>query len=98
MENFVALAAKIRQVSDVRYTPAGLPVLEMLLEHASEQHEMGKNRIVKCEINAKLLGQMALAWKDTVDNMVKVEGFLACRSFKDSRLVLHIQNIEHLKG
>ncbi len=98
MENTVALTALIRQVSDLRYTPAGLPVLELKLEHASEQTECGQNRIVKCELFAKLMGQQALNWQNSLEQMVRVQGFLACRSFKNSNLVLHIQQIEQLKG
>ena len=98
MENTVTLTAIIRYLSDIRYTPAGLPVLQMKLEHASEQIECGQKRIVKCEISAKLMGPQALDWQYGLESSVKVKGFLACRSFKNPNLVLHIQHIEHLKG
>ena len=43
----------------IRYTPAGIPLLSFVLQHASEQTEAGLKRKVECEVNAVALGNIA---------------------------------------
>lgn len=86
------------QVATLRYTPAGLPILEMVLKHQSYQQEAGAQRLVESEVNAKLLGKDAQEWQHAEGSIVEVTGFLAQKSLRNPRLVLHIQTINLCKG
>jgi len=83
----------------LRYTPAGVPVSEAVLEHASTQIEAGRERQVVCEIALVALGQSA-QWLQAVSigGAVRVTGFLAARSRNSKSPVLHVQEIEFLEG
>ncbi|MBP6562475.1 MAG: primosomal replication protein N [Neisseriaceae bacterium] len=98
MINQLTLCAHISQLDALRYTPAGLPVLMMVLQHHSTQEEAGQDRSVTCEVQAKLFGDAAKTWQHAQDSMVKVTGFLSQKSLRNPRLVLHIQTIELHKG
>ena len=76
----------------IRYTPAGIPLLSFVLQHASEQIEAGLKRKVECEVNAVALGNIA---KQNIQlgSSVKAKGFLAKRSAKSTQLVLHIEQL-----
>lgn len=82
----------------IRYTPAGIPVLDVVLQHHSEQQENGKTRHIQFELPAKILGEIALVWQHKQGEMVTVSGFLAQRNIKTHRPLLHIQNIQEYKG
>ena len=97
MFNQLTLSANVGEVSALRYTPAGVPILTMTLLHQSEQTELGVLRQVACEIDAKITGDMALQWQNSAGKRVEVKGFLAKRSLKSNRLILHIQHIEMKK-
>ena len=77
----------------IRYTPAGIPLLSFVLQHASEQVEAGLKRKVECEVNAVALGDIA---KQNIQlgSAIKAKGFLAKRSAKNTQLVLHIEKLE----
>lgn len=77
----------------IRYTPAGIPLLSFVLQHASEQIEAGLKRKVECEVNAVALGELAKT-NIQLGSSVKIKGFLAKRSAKSTQLVLHILAIQ----
>lgn len=79
----------------IRYTPAGIPLLSFVLQHASEQTEAGLRRKVECEVNAVILGDLAKS-SIQLGSSVNVKGFLAKRSAKSTQLVLHIEKIEKI--
>ena len=76
----------------IRYTPAGIPLLSFVLQHASEQTEAGLKRKVECEVNAVAIGELAKTNVHIGDN-IKAKGFLAKRSAKSTQLVLHIEQL-----
>ncbi len=80
----------------IRYTPAGIPLLSFVLQHASEQIEAGLKRKVECEVNAVILGDLA---KQNIQlgSAIRAKGFLAKRSAKSTQLVLHIEKLELIK-
>ena len=81
----------------LRYTPAGIPLLGLTLQHASEQIEAGLKRRIECEVNAIALGDVALeAQQIAPGTSVGVRGFLARRSLRSTQLVLHIDTIERI--
>ena len=56
--NRLVLDATLAQRGAVRYTPAGLPALDLVLEHRSELSENGAPRKVSLEIKALGIGQI----------------------------------------
>jgi primosomal replication protein N len=55
--NQLVLTASIAEIEALRYTPAGLPALNMRLEHESEVQEAGQTRQVKAAVKAVALVQ-----------------------------------------
>ncbi|QEY24599.1 primosomal replication protein N [Neisseria animalis] len=98
MNNLLHLTAQTAEIGTLRYTPAGIPVLDLLLRHESWQEENGQRCLVKFEMPARLLGKQAEEWQYRQNVMVEVEGFLAQRSQRFPRPVLRIQNIKEYKG
>jgi len=94
VENHVALTACIGEAKPLRYTPAGLPALDLRLEHESQQQEAGTRREVRAAVKAVAFGALAerLA-RQALGSRWKFQGFLASpRNGKG--LVLHIQDIQ----
>jgi primosomal replication protein N len=90
--NQVVLSACIAEASALRYTPAGLPALDVRLEHESEIAEAGQQRQVKAAIRAVAFGSLAetLA-RQPIGGLWRFTGFLATpRNGKHP--VLHIQS------
>ncbi len=83
------------QVEPLRYTPAGIPLLSVVLQHASEQMEAGMKRKVECEVNAVVLGDLALKGLK-IGQQIIAQGFLARRSLKSTQLVMHINEIKSM--
>jgi primosomal replication protein N len=92
--NKLVLQAEVVQVEPLRYTPAGIPLLSVLLRHVSEQIEAGMKRKVECEVNAVVLGDLALKGLK-IGAQIVAQGFLARRSLKSTQLVMHINHIEY---
>lgn len=83
------------QVEPLRYTPAGIPILNVVLQHASEQIEAGMKRKVMCEIKAVVFGDLALRELET-GQQIHATGFLVKQSLKSTQLVMHINHIENI--
>ena len=89
------IQAEVVQIEPLRYTPAGIPLLSVVLRHVSEQIEAGMKRKVECEVNAVVLGDLALkGLKQGVQ--ILAQGFLAKRSLKSTQLVMHINDIKSM--
>ncbi len=93
--NKLVLQAEVVQIEPLRYTPAGIPLLSVVLRHVSEQTEAGMKRKAECEVNAVVLGDLALKGLK-IGAQVIVHGFLARRSLKSTQLVMHINHIEYV--
>jgi primosomal replication protein N len=92
--NKLELIAQVAEISPLRYTPAGIPLLSLVLRHLSEQIEAGMKRRVECDINAVVLGELAQqAQHLALDTTLQVSGFLAKRSLKSTQLVLHLTTL-----
>jgi primosomal replication protein N len=70
----------VSHVDPIRYTPAGIPALNLTLKHNSEQIEADLKRTINCELNAK----------------IKTKGFIGNKSAKSNQLIFHINFIEYL--
>ena len=92
--NQLVLTARIAEVSPLRYTPAGLPVLELRLEHESEQVEAGTPRTVKTSVKSIAVGLMAERMgHQALDSCWLFKGFLATtRNAKHP--VFHLQDFQ----
>ena len=78
----------------MRYTPAGLPALNLRLEHASEIQEAGQVRQVKLVVKAVAFGAMAERLvKQAIGSMWRFDGFLATPRNGKS-VVFHIQEFQ----
>ena len=90
--NQVVLTACIAEASALRYTPAGLPALDLRLEHESELQEAGQARQVKAAVKAVAFGTLAeTLGRQSIGSTWKFTGFLATpRNGKHP--VLHIQS------
>ena len=54
--NRVVLQAQVVQRGAMRYTPAGLPALDLSLKHESQVEQDGQPRKVSVEIRARAIG------------------------------------------
>ena len=89
------MSGEVTEVAELRYTPAGIPLLAFTLRHASQQSEAGMRRQVECEIPAVAMAQLAQQGKGLKSgDIVSVTGFLNRRSLNSRQLVLHINALE----
>ena len=95
--NQLVLTATALEVKPLRYTPAGLPAVEMLLSHESEVQEAGIRRRIELVVSAVALGDIALLLADTpLGAALSIEGFLAAARKGSNKLVLHIQQADRV--
>lgn len=95
--NLLVIQGELLKVEELRYTPAGIPILTLIIGHTSEQMEAGMKRKVECEVNAMVVGDLAKGSQHLqAGTQLKATGFLAKRSFKSAQLVLHINKLEKI--
>ncbi|HMN21466.1 MAG TPA: primosomal replication protein N [Ottowia sp.] len=92
--NQVRLSARIAQAGTLRHTPAGLPALDLELEHESTIEQLGQARQVRLVLRALALGTLAerLATQAIGSNGC-YSGFLAAPR-RGRQVVLHIQDFQ----
>ena len=94
MANTTRLTAVIAETSPLRFTPAGLPALDVRLEHESQLEEAGSPRSVRLALKAVALGAVAERLvKQSVGSQWQFSGFLASPRNAKS-VVLHIQDFQ----
>jgi primosomal replication protein N len=88
------LTAAIVERSALRFTPAGLPALDVSLKHESEIIQLGEKRKVSVELRAKAVGALTEALLTAPLGVEHgFEGFVG--SQRNGRgVVFHIQNIK----
>ncbi|WP_353148081.1 primosomal replication protein N [Pollutimonas bauzanensis] len=90
--NQLHLTATALEVKPLRYTPAGMPAVEMMLSHESEVLEAGHMRRIEVVLSAVALGDIALLLADTpLGASLSIEGFIAPARKGSNKLVVHIQ-------
>jgi len=94
--NQLVLTACIAGIDSLRYTPSGLPALNIRLEHESEIQEAGQIRQVKATLKAVAFGAIAerLA-KQAIASAWRFNGFLATPR-NGKHVVFHIQEFQQL--
>ncbi len=92
--NQLVLCAAIAELDPLRYTPAGLPALNMRLKHESDVQEAGQMRQVKAAIGAVAFGAVAeRLGRQAIGSVWRFNGFLATpRNGKHA--VFHIQEFQ----
>ena len=93
--NRLVLSASLSERGAVRYTPAGLPALDLVLKHASEVSEDGTPRQVTIDVKAVAIGD-AITRRVSALSLgapATFAGFLA--SGRNGRgLVFHITSLD----
>ena len=82
----------------MRFTPAGLPALDVSLKHESEVVQLGVVRKVSLELRARAIGPVteALLAADPVA-LHEIEGFV-CAQRNGRGVLFHIETIALKKG
>lgn len=98
-QNRLSIEGSIIELTVLRHTPSGLPVLNFRIAHASEQTEAGLARRVDVELAAVALGPAAvLLGGSKPGDALRLDGFLAAKSAKSRQPVLHVERIEFVEG
>jgi primosomal replication protein N len=80
---------------ELRYTPAGVPVLSFRLAHRSQQTEAKHSRAVELEALAVAIGEVAQRLAALPEGQtLTLTGFLANRSRRSTQVVLHVNEFE----
>jgi len=94
--NEVVLSGVAHTFSGLRYTPAGVPVAEFSLRHASVQREAGAERRVELDMPAIAFGVIATRLTEELPQaQITARGFLAARSRRSTQVVLHTSEVEY---
>jgi len=97
--NTLDLSARVLECEPLRHTPAGVPVLEMLLAHESEVIEAGHPRRIELTITAVALGDIAQMLVGTaLGTTLQVQGFLAAARKDSVKVKLHVQHVRKTGG
>lgn len=92
--NRFEIIARIAEVSAMRYSPAGLPVVDCQLEHDSDQEEAGAQRKVHVLLKSVAMGIMAEKLVQLpLEKFFKFTGFIASTP-KSKSVIFHIQSIQ----
>jgi primosomal replication protein N len=92
--NQLRISGLISSCSPIRYTPAGLPVLEIKLDHNEAVIQAGVSRDVQCEVSVVVVGDLAQMWKTSaLGEEVEVVGFISPARKKSPRFVLNATEI-----
>lgn len=97
--NEVVIDGHLLKRGTLRHTPAGIPALNLLIGHKSIQIEAGARREARCEVDAVVIGDLAVRLsRQTLNQPLQFSGFLTRHSVKDRRLVLQVVNAEVIKS
>jgi len=91
--NQLLLLAQIQELGLLRYTPAGLPALDIVLKHDSTVQEAGGPRKVSMELKTVAIGEMAKRVQALgVGGHARFGGFLAAQ--RNGRgIIFHITEL-----
>lgn len=93
--NRLEVSGEVVSLEVLRHTPAGIPILTFTVHHVSIQHEAGMKRQAECDVPVMAMGDLAKkAAGLQIGDQIKVAGFLAKKSLKNDRLVLHLNELE----
>jgi len=97
--NQLRIRGKAMAKSALRYTPAGIAVLEASFEHEGSVTEATAERTLAFEFSAIALGAVAQALdREPLGKPMMLEGFIAPRTRRSTRLVMHITEYKASEG
>jgi len=80
----------------MRYTPAGLPALDMRLEHGSDVQEAGQTRQAKANLKAVALGSVAERLVQLpMGQEFKFTGFISSPR-NSKQIIFHVQDFQNI--
>ena len=80
----------------MRYTPAGLPALDMRLEHESDVQEAGQTRQAKANLKAVAIGSVAERLVQlSLGQEIRFTGFISSPR-NSKQIVFHIQDFQNI--
>jgi primosomal replication protein N len=89
--NRLQMSATLIERTNLRYTPAGIPVIEAQLQHRSQAVEAGIDRQLDFPFGAIAIGDTARQLADeSLGRHLQLSGFLAPRSRRSPRLLVHV--------
>lgn len=92
--NQLLLTARVVELGTLRFTPAGLPALDLKLEHESTVQEVGRPRQVRAVLKAVAFGAVAERFAtQALGSLWQFRGFLATPGTA-KHPVLHIQDFQ----
>ena len=95
MINQAALSGALAEKKAKRFTPAGLPVLELILAHESEVTEAGLTRKITFEVKAKAVGPVAERIEQvSLGRKIRATGFLAPSRQHSKQISFHMTDFE----
>lgn len=93
--NQLQFVATIAEREILRYTPAGVPIVEARLLHSSQQTEAGIPRLVEFEIAAIAAGEISGRFNQAeLGGAFRFTGFLARKGRNGKSLVFHLTDFE----
>ena len=91
MSNRVELTGRILNTDGPRFTPGGIAVAQLRLQHTSEKIEAGRDRQMSFELDVVAFGPVAASLaRQAVGRQIRITGFLDRKSPRSSQLALHV--------
>ncbi|NRR29471.1 primosomal replication protein N [Oxalobacteraceae bacterium] len=89
--NQLQVLALIAERDSLRYTPAGMPIVNAVLQHRSQQMEAGIARLSDFEIAAVAAGEISERFSQApLGGLYQFTGFLNKKTRNSKSLVFHI--------
>lgn len=97
--NQLRIRASVVAKSALRYTPAGIAVLEASFKHEGDVVEAGAARALAFEFAGVALGAVAQALdREPLGALLMLEGFIAPRTRRTARLLVHVTEYRVSEG
>lgn len=89
--NQLQFTALIAERDALRYTPAGMPIINAVLQHRSQQMEAGIARLSEFEVAAVAAGEISGKFSQApLGGVYQFTGFLNKKTRSSKSLVFHI--------
>jgi len=89
--NLSQFTALIAERDALRYTPAGMPIVNAVLQHSSQQMEAGIARLSEFEVSAVAAGEISGRFSQApLGGVYRFTGFLNKKTRNSKSLVFHI--------
>lgn len=96
--NQLKLVASILEKSALRFSPAGIPIANAILQHSSKQIQAGVERQVEMEVPVIAAGEISKSLLSIeLGQTHEFTGFLARKNRNSKSLVFHIVEINTIE-